>query len=480
MNRSFIPGDYDAITDSAGRVHVVGMFAGWSRPGDTGFGCLVYWRSVDDGKTFSTLSMFFNGTVVGGGTPPDACGHVPASPSIGSFGLVDRPWFSSYGDSMYIAYKCLTGICLNTSHDGGLSWSKSTAVPTTECNCNVTNGGVPGIGYIAVGQTDGTIYISYSPTPLMAPNSRTNVIKVAVSVDGAKTFQYHLVAQMNEAQQFSLIRGETFFPIAVDTVGNVYVAWSDNSMGPFNIFLSSSRDKGNDWSSPIIVNNVGMGMFVYPWLAAGSQGNVILDWWGTPDALGPPMVSNSTRWYLYSGTSSSALDPLPSFVETKVSSLPLAVGGGPRHPTNEFYQVGIDAGGHALVAWPNLTAFQSQPAVYDCYSVEFHLLYGKCGPIMLSTETSGPNLLAVTTTTTSTFSQTTSQGTTSRTTTAAATTGVSTSSTQSSTSSSSTTTQLQTTPASQSQMYPIGEIAVGVGIAIAGVAIALAIRRRRR
>jgi hypothetical protein len=110
---------------------------------------------------------------------------------------------------------------------------------------------------------------------------------------------------------------------AVDSAGNVYVAWMEGANGfAQNSFISVSHDGGQTWSSPPVQINAPPSLSTaYPTLAAGGAGHVEAAWYGTqrnggtddPSVMGLPASTTNppcgaanqpTCWQLWWGTSS--------------------------------------------------------------------------------------------------------------------------------------------------------------------------------
>jgi len=90
---------------------------------------------------------------------------------------------------------------------------------------------------------------------------------------GSGTFVPHAVAS---------VQGGTFthFPsLALDNRGNLYLTWDDqgDKHGKNSIWLSSSHD-GVHWTKPYVVAHPGTTV-LWPWVVAGSPGNVSVVWW---------------------------------------------------------------------------------------------------------------------------------------------------------------------------------------------------------
>ena len=64
---------------------------------------------------------------------------------------------------------------------------------------------------------------------------------------------------------------------------NVYVVWTDNSPGNFNIFFVNSTDDGNTFSKPVNLSN-DLGISYFPRIAIGGNNSVYVVW--TDNSLG--------------------------------------------------------------------------------------------------------------------------------------------------------------------------------------------------
>lgn len=87
---------------------------------------------------------------------------------------------------------------------------------------------------------------------------------------------------------------QTNFPvIAFDAVGNLYESWADAPSGGENtVWLTESKDGGVTWSAPLAVAHPGTTVF-WPWIVAGSAGNVGVTWYQYDQAV-PGALSNAT------------------------------------------------------------------------------------------------------------------------------------------------------------------------------------------
>src|SRR5207302_680366 len=105
----------------------------------------------------------------------------------------------------------------------------------------------------------GNLYVAFVAPDSATENSNTGPLRsvyVGVSTDAGLdaptlTFTDHKVFTSPAGSPGAIHGTANIFPaLAVDNFGYVYTIWSDNQ----NIFLSSSSDLGNTWTSPVRVN----------------------------------------------------------------------------------------------------------------------------------------------------------------------------------------------------------------------------------
>jgi hypothetical protein len=102
-------------------------------------------------------------------------------------------------------------------------------------------------------------------------------IFMGVSTDGGITWNDYTVHNTNSTTLY-------IWPTtaAVDSAGNVYIAWMEGSNGfAQNSFISVSHDGGQNWSAPVQINAPPSLSSAYPTLAASSPGHVEAAWYGT-------------------------------------------------------------------------------------------------------------------------------------------------------------------------------------------------------
>ena len=122
---------------------------------------------------------------------------------------------------------------------------------------------------------------------------------VGVSTDGGATFtDYRVVLDTSNNQP--LVWPNT---VATDAAGTVYFTWANNH----NVFLNISHDGGKTWTTPRQLNVTPSRAGVYPTVAGGKAGHVVVGWYGTakagdvndPKVMGQPSKLTSTPWYVY-------------------------------------------------------------------------------------------------------------------------------------------------------------------------------------
>jgi hypothetical protein len=184
------------------------------------------------------------------------------------------------------------------------------------------------------------------------PSSGTgaqNQIRVAVSGNGGGAWTQHVVYTGPSTANYSSI----FPAIAEDHAGNLYVVASDNA----NVLVFSSADGGSTWSAPTNVNTSGKAA-VFPWIAAGGAGGVVVTWYqGTTSDPG----SASNTWTVQAAESVNANAAAPTYSVTQVSSggvrqgniCESGLGCSSGRELGDFFQVAVGPDGLADVAWVN-------------------------------------------------------------------------------------------------------------------------------
>lgn len=104
------------------------------------------------------------------------------------------------------------------------------------------------------------------------------VVLFSRSSDGGVTFSAPRNISNNTTSTFS------FNPkLALDSAGNIFIAWADNSQGHYANFFSRSADGGATFSAPLMISHAGASALGAQ-VVASSAGNVDIVW--ADDSLG--------------------------------------------------------------------------------------------------------------------------------------------------------------------------------------------------
>jgi hypothetical protein len=265
----------------------------------------------------------------------------------------DRPWITSDGQRVYIAYHdsgSASLIHVQRSDDDGYTWHRvgdpivGQAGATADATFNNRDGPIVADAFthnvysiFAAGETGLLKGTTFTP----------NHIYVSSSTDGGETWAANLVHE--SAPGTVLANAQT--ALAVDpTNGNLYAVWSDG----FTVWFSASSDQGLHWSPAIAVNLTPASTAVFPWVAAYS-GKVDVVYYGTTAASED---DPSAEWNVYLAQTT---DDGASFGQSKVTNAPNHVGAictgglgcaqGTRNLL-DLFQVAIDPGnGRAAVIY---------------------------------------------------------------------------------------------------------------------------------
>jgi hypothetical protein len=230
----------------------------------------------------------------------------------------DRPWITSDGAHVWIAYQDAGGSSLThvqRSDDDGLTWRKvgdpivGQGGATSDATHNNTAGPI-----VADPFTHNLyeVYAAGEPQTKCCSNDFNNIY-VARSTDGGATWTSSLVDHDSPPARLN-----NLFPsLAVDeTNGDVYAVWSSVS----GTFVARSLDGGSSWSDAKAVPTSPVKTAVFPWVAARG---------GTVDIVyyGSSAISNdapSAIWHVYLAKSTdggntyqqTTVDPTPNHIGT--------------------------------------------------------------------------------------------------------------------------------------------------------------------
>lgn len=230
---------------------------------------------------------------------------------------------------------CAVLVCLNVQTD---------AIP------NEVNG-VPIIerqespGIPAVDSRTGTVYFPFGY------QVAGRGIGIAETTDGLN-FKYDYVPGAGHG---AIEDVDNDFPVAaVDSSGTLYVAWVEDKSGndnAYHVYLSSKKQGGN-WVGPVDVSGAVSKTAVFPTMAAGADGRVVLGWYGT-DVAGNNNDKNAmanASWNVYVAESTNADSASPTFdqlenVDPNFHTGTIStggLGGAADRSLLDFFTVGID------------------------------------------------------------------------------------------------------------------------------------------
>ncbi len=226
----------------------------------------------------------------------------------------------------------------------------------------------------------GNLYVAFVAPDNVSENTNSGplgTVYVGVSTDAGRnaptiTFTDHRVFTSPVGSAGATHGTANIFPaLAVDNFGYLYTVWSDNE----NIFLSSSSDLGNTWTSPVRVNRDGTvdKSNVFPWVAADSNGHVVVTWLGSNlagnsndvAAMQPTCTDGTTscwaQWSVYMAESVNGHATIPSFTQHTASDHFIHAGtvctsgtgcsNGDSRALADFFEVALDTQHRANIAF---------------------------------------------------------------------------------------------------------------------------------
>jgi hypothetical protein len=111
------------------------------------------------------------------------------------------------------------------------------------------------------------------------------------STDGGNTF--------SKPVNLSDDPGVSYFPkLATDGNNGIYIVWTDNSLGNYNIEFAKSIDGGATFNRPIILSNDTKGVSNFPNMAISGNNNVYITWSHKNNTdFDPSNTTNQTQTY---------------------------------------------------------------------------------------------------------------------------------------------------------------------------------------
>ena len=264
LDSTLLPGDpknSDPVVgvDSAGNFYI-GVITLNSASSN---GVLAVYKSTDGGVTFPFAYVAASSSGTGEDKEYITIDLVPGSP---------------YKNTIYFTWtRFVSGqriICVKSTN-GGVNWS--TPVAVSEATSGV-QGSDPAIS------TNGQINVVW-----LANNGSVSSIYYDKSNDGGNTFGTDIVISSGTTPSGLPNNAPTFPSIAADISGGprngyLYVVFSDSRNGDPDVFLCRSTNSGNNWSTPVRVNNdaVANGKLQYwPWIGVNDNGNIAIIWMDT-------------------------------------------------------------------------------------------------------------------------------------------------------------------------------------------------------
>lgn len=293
LDSTLIPGYFknsDPVVgvDTAGNFYI-GVIA------IAGNGALAVYKSTNGGVTFP-FAYLVSST---GGSGEDK-----------EYITTDLVSGSPYKNTIYFTWtRFLTGqqiLCIKSTN-GGVNWSTPTIVSEADYSVQGSDPVISLNGQVNV------VWNFYSGT--------TASIMYDKSTNGGASFGTDKIISTGDYPD-NLPNGALTFPsIAADISGGarngyLYVVFSDARNGDADVFFSRSTNSGNNWSSPVRVNNdaIGNGKLQYwPWIGVNNDGKIAIVWLDTRN------TSNNTIVEAYMARSN---DGGVSFTNELLSSQP--------------------------------------------------------------------------------------------------------------------------------------------------------------
>jgi len=267
-------------------------------------------------------------------------------PTAGYLADADRNWLATSGDkTAYLVYnQGVTGLMVGKTTDGGGTWMPPVMVTGST---DSPGGGPNGIAGDAVTDKDGNLYIPYGPGP-----GGGTVQRVLSSMDGGQTFTSHVV----HTTPANATSGAIFSTLAVDTGGELYLAWAETDGKAMRIYVSHSEDKAETWGPPIVVSPPGLSA-AFPWIVAGAPDHIAVAYYGADGEFRPDDAPKDKAWV-----------PMVSFMPdihagqftfTSVTTQPnhhgpICTGGtgcSSGRNLGDFFEAALDKWGHVVVVW---------------------------------------------------------------------------------------------------------------------------------
>lgn len=309
----------------------------------------------------------------------------------------DRQWLATYGDeTAWISASVATGTGLARTDDGGKTWQALTPVVG-----DVDGASAPMVVDETGGPNDGTLY-------MLGRN-----LEIAVSRDKGDSFTQYPTTDLPNTGPAAGSGGSPLGTpppwMSIDSAGNLYVVWTEESDGIVRMstmLASAPQNKGaklgSTWSKPVKVSIPPATSTIFTQVAAGDPGRVVITYEGAEPNAGPSNMPAGTPWFIYSAFTTDGLCqwsktcPIgPAFLQTRVSDRANHIGNictdgtlcaaDPSADRNlaDFFDLDVDRDGRAGITWTD-----------DNHGVPFDATTTRGGYIMFSKVATGPSLRA--------------------------------------------------------------------------------------
>jgi hypothetical protein len=217
-------------------------------------GTIIVYKSTNNGVSFDT-------------------GYIAAHSTSG-FGedkeyiTTDLDPSSSYANTLYISWTRFSSgqqILLTKSTNGGINWTDP-PTPVSDATFGV-QGSDPAVG------NRGEIYVVWDGI---------GGITFDKSTDGGNTFGVDkVISTFTNTSGFPSI---AITPIGPSRITPIYVVFSDSRNGDYDVFLTSSFNKGETWTPAVRVNDdpLSNGKIQYwPWISVNNEGKIAIVYYDT-------------------------------------------------------------------------------------------------------------------------------------------------------------------------------------------------------
>src|SRR6266566_1302469 len=217
--------------DSTGGINIVWL------DNTPGYYAVFFSRSTDGGATFSTPQNLSN----------DPAGSSAPQIAVDSSGNINVVWQDNPPGNYQIFF--------TRSSDGGATFS----APMNISN-DPRGAGSP---YMAV-DSGGNINVAWVSSPTVVPY----IISFSRSSDGGATFSTPIAVSSRPSYRPQ---------VAVDSAGNINVAWTEGFNGPVDVVFSRSSDGGATFTAPKVISGLSEA-YLGLRIALDSKGNLYAVW----------------------------------------------------------------------------------------------------------------------------------------------------------------------------------------------------------